>query len=106
MEVEGSRPKDAILLLDFELLYHQSLAQLEQHFAELQRVVGRDLNREEQLNDLLDDIVASVHADPTRGGNAIQTTIISNETDENDHPASHQRLRPQGSRRDHRLRHQ
>ena len=33
-------------LLDFELMYHQSVAQLERHFAELQRVVGRDLDRQ------------------------------------------------------------
>jgi outer membrane protein, heavy metal efflux system len=32
-------------LLDFQLLYHQSLAQLEKDFADLQRVVGRDLDR-------------------------------------------------------------
>ncbi len=32
-------------LLDFELLYHMSLAQLEQHFAELQHAVGRDVAR-------------------------------------------------------------
>ena len=32
-------------LLDFQLLYHQSLAQLEKDFADLQRVVGRDLVR-------------------------------------------------------------
>lgn len=33
-------------LLDFELMYHQSLSQLEQNFAELQQVVGRDLARQ------------------------------------------------------------
>ena len=33
-------------LLDFELMYHQSLSQLEQNFAELQQVVGRDLDRQ------------------------------------------------------------
>ncbi|MBL4688119.1 MAG: TolC family protein [Nannocystaceae bacterium] len=32
-------------LLDFQLLYHRSLAQLEKDFADLQRVVGRDLKR-------------------------------------------------------------
>jgi len=32
-------------LLDFQLLYHQSLAQLEKDFADLQRVVGKDLKR-------------------------------------------------------------
>ena len=33
-------------LLDFQLLYHQSLAQLEQDFAQLQQLVGRDLPRD------------------------------------------------------------
>jgi len=32
-------------LLDFELMYHQNLARLEQDFATLQKVVGRDLKR-------------------------------------------------------------
>ena len=32
-------------LLDFQLMYHQSLAQLEQSFAELQQAVGEDLDR-------------------------------------------------------------
>ena len=32
-------------LLDFELMYHQALTQLEQNFADLQRAVGRDLRR-------------------------------------------------------------
>lgn len=32
-------------MLDFELMYHQSLSQLEQSFAELQQVVGHDLGR-------------------------------------------------------------
>jgi outer membrane protein TolC len=32
-------------LLSFQLLYHQSLGQLEQNFAELQQVVGNDLER-------------------------------------------------------------
>jgi len=35
-------------LLDFQLLYHKSLAQLEKDFADLQRVVGRDLKRTPQ----------------------------------------------------------
>ena len=32
-------------LLDFQLMYHRSLAQLEQEFADLQRAVGSDLRR-------------------------------------------------------------
>ncbi|QNN25523.1 TolC family protein [Planctomycetales bacterium ZRK34] len=32
-------------LLDYELMYHQSLTQFEQALAELQQVVGRDVSR-------------------------------------------------------------
>jgi len=38
-------------LLEFELMYHLSVSQLEQHFAELQRVVGRDLVRQPTAQD-------------------------------------------------------
>jgi hypothetical protein len=31
-------------LLDFDLMYHRAVAQLEQDFADLQRQVGRDLH--------------------------------------------------------------
>ena len=33
------------MLLDFELMYHRSLAQLEESFAQLQAAVGQDLQR-------------------------------------------------------------
>lgn len=36
--------------LDFELMYHQSLAQLEQDFADLRQEVGRDLARQPNTN--------------------------------------------------------
>ncbi|MEE8147784.1 MAG: TolC family protein, partial [Longimicrobiales bacterium] len=43
-------------LLDFELMYHEHLAQMEQSFAELQRAVGQDLSRlgraEEETQDV------------------------------------------------------
>lgn len=38
-------------LLDFQLLYHQSLAQFEKDFANLQQVVGKDLKRSSQAHE-------------------------------------------------------
>ena len=38
-------------LLNFQLMYHQSLAQLEKDFAELQRAVGQDLQRQSKSAD-------------------------------------------------------
>lgn len=44
--------------------------------------------RSEKLNTLLDDIIADLHVDQTRGGNAITTTILKASTDEADENGS------------------
>ena len=41
-------------------------------------------DRASVLNDFLDDVIASLGVDGTRGGNAVMTTISSVETDEGD----------------------
>jgi len=44
-------------LLDFELMYHQSLARLEQDFATLEKVVGHDLNRQPGTPDSVPEVL-------------------------------------------------
>lgn len=41
-------------------------------------------NASELLNNLIDDVIAALSSDQTRGGFAIATTVISHETDEGD----------------------
>ena len=41
-------------------------------------------SRSSVLNDFLDDIIAAVSVDTTRGGNAVMTTVNSVQTDEGD----------------------
>ena len=43
-----------------------------------------DDERADNLNDILDDIVAALQVDTRRGGHAIHTTITQSETDEGD----------------------
>ena len=40
--------------------------------------------RADSLNDLLDDLIAVLSVDTTRGGNAVMTSIVTVETDEGD----------------------
>lgn len=48
-------------------------------------VNGGDLSdRSTKLNNLIDDLIAALNADPTRGGNAINTKVTQFETDEGD----------------------
>jgi hypothetical protein len=41
-------------------------------------------SRSDVLNDFLDDIIAAMNVDTTRGGNAVMTTVNSVQTDEGD----------------------
>jgi hypothetical protein len=41
-------------------------------------------DRSTKLNDLIDDLIAALNADPTRGTNAINTKLVQFETDEGD----------------------
>lgn len=45
-------------------------------------------DRQTKLNNLIDDIVAVLNVDTTRGANAISTTVVSFETDEGDPDAA------------------
>jgi hypothetical protein len=52
-------------------------------------ITGNSLSdRQDKLNDLIDDIIAVLNVDTTRGANAISTTITGIETDEGD-PDAH-----------------
>tara|TARA_R100000655_G_scaffold85285_1_gene124945 strand:+ start:26155 stop:26610 length:456 start_codon:yes stop_codon:yes gene_type:complete len=46
--------------------------------------------RQTKLNNLLDDIIAALNVDTTRGSNAISTTVLSVDTDEGSPDAMHE----------------
>ena len=45
-------------------------------------------DRQKKINNLIDDVIAVLNVDTTRGANAISTTAVSVETDEGDPDAS------------------